>query len=169
MIKTMLLVLLSVTACASALPLELGSPFSENMVLQRQSTIPVWGWAAPNKEPIGRRLAWLAMPQADRTGRVQGPAMKSVTIKPPKVVIALDNAEGLTTTDGKSVRGFWVAGKDRQWKSVAGRIDGKTVVLDCGSATPEVIRYAFCAVPDVNLDNAARIPALPFRTDKDKP
>ncbi len=120
-----------------------------------------------DKEPIGRRLALLAIPEANRTGMVQGPTMKSVTIKPGKVVIAFGNAEGLATTDSKPVRGFWVAGKDRQWKAVEGRIDGKTVILDCGSITPVVIRYAFCAVPDVNLVNAAMIPALPFRTDKD--
>lgn len=122
-----------------------------------------------DKEPIGRRLALLATPEANRTGMVQGPKMKSVMIKTGEVVFAFENAEGLTTTDGKPVRGFWVAGKDRQWKAVAGRIDGQTVMLDCGNVTPEAVRYAFCAVPDVNLVNAAGLPALPFRTDKDKP
>jgi len=34
---------------------------------------------------------------------------------------------------------------------------------------PAVVRYAFAAFPDVNLLNAANLPAVPFRTDHDKP
>ncbi|MEN8127266.1 MAG: sialate O-acetylesterase [Planctomycetota bacterium] len=124
----------------------------------------------PDKAPIGQRLALLA--QRDALGKTllaQGPKMKSVTIHSDEIVIAYENAEGLATTDGEAVRGFWVAGKSRQWKAATGQIKGETVVLSCGDTTPEVVRYAFCAVPNVNLINAAKLPALPFRTDTDKP
>jgi len=123
-----------------------------------------------DKAPVGQRLALLA--RRDVYGQkllAQGPQMKSVKIEGGNVTITYDNAEGLTTTDGKAVRGFWVAGKSRQWKAVEGRIEGQTVVLECGDMPHEVVRYAFCAVPDVNLINAAKLPALPFRTDTDKP
>ncbi len=123
-----------------------------------------------DKAPIGQRLAFLA--QRDVNGQqllVQGPTMKSVTITSSQVIVAYENAEGLATADGKAVRGFWVAGKSRQWTAVEGRIKGQTVILSCGEMTPQVVRYAFCAVPDVNLINAAKLPALPFRTDTDKP
>lgn len=34
--------------------LELGSPFADNMVLQRERPVPVWGWASPQAEVVVR-------------------------------------------------------------------------------------------------------------------
>ena len=38
--------LMALPAGARAIP-ELGEPFGDNMVLQRESNAPVWGWAEP--------------------------------------------------------------------------------------------------------------------------
>jgi sialate O-acetylesterase len=64
------------------------------------------------------------------------------------------------------IRGFAVAGEDKQWHRAAAKIVGNTVIV----ASPEVkqpvaVRYAWADNPDCNLYNRAGIPASPFRTD----
>lgn len=41
--------LLALSATLTAAPLELASPFSEHMVLQREMPVPVWGWGTPGE------------------------------------------------------------------------------------------------------------------------
>ena len=53
-------------ACAAGL--ELGSPFSDNMVLQRGRPVPVWGWTAPKAEVVVRFAGQEARGKADGTG-----------------------------------------------------------------------------------------------------
>ena len=48
-IAALLLSPFAVTA-AERIPLELGSPFLNNMILQRQMKVPVWGWAKPRSK-----------------------------------------------------------------------------------------------------------------------
>ena len=49
------IVLLSVTTVVSAAEpkLELAAPFTNNMILQRQAMVPVWGFDAPNTQVTG--------------------------------------------------------------------------------------------------------------------
>ncbi len=50
-IKTILVIYISLlVSFVSAADLELASPFSEHMVLQRQMPIPVWGWGKPGSK-----------------------------------------------------------------------------------------------------------------------
>ena len=75
-----------------------------------------------------------------------------------------DHAKGLTAKGG-DLRGFEIAGRDRKWQPAAARIDGDTVVV----ASPEIespayVRYGWSDNPDVNLYNAAGLPASPFRS-----
>ncbi len=124
-----------------------------------------------DKRPIGKRLALIAE-NLRKPGSVEasGPKFAELKLDGTTAVVKLSHAQGLTTTDGKSPTGFWIAGKDRQWKMAMAEIDGNTVRLTSEDVPqPTAVRYAFAAFPPVNLVNAQQLPAVPFRTDDDEP
>ena len=117
-----------------------------------------------DKLPIGKRLALLA------TTKAQGPTFKSVTKKGNQLIVHFDHAEGLQTLDGKSPTGFWITDNSAKWTKANAEITNTTVHLSSPELKkPLYIRYAFTGKPDVNLINAAKLPASPFRTDSFKP
>ncbi len=82
-----------------------------------------------------------------------------------------DRCKGKWTTDGKPPRGFWIAGDDGKWVSAHAAFNkARTITLFNEKVPkPRYVRYAFAGVPDINLINAAKLPAIPFRTDSFKP
>jgi sialate O-acetylesterase len=46
----MLLLSMAATVSAADQPLELAAPFTDNMILQRESDVPVWGVDAPGNQ-----------------------------------------------------------------------------------------------------------------------
>ena len=82
------------------------------------------------------------------------------------LTVEFDHAEGLSTRDGKTPAGFWLAGADRQWHPAQAVVKGTTVELKAEAVpSPVACRYAFSNTPSVNLVNRAGLPASPFRTD----
>ena len=74
---------------------------------------------------------------------------------------------GLTTSDGKALRGFTMAGPDRVFHKAEARIEGEEVVVECSEVeNPLSVRYAWHDNPDCNLVNGAGLPCGSFRTDK---
>jgi sialate O-acetylesterase len=124
-----------------------------------------------DKAPIGKRLALLAARDVNGLDIVaEGPTFAKATVEGKTIRIELAHARGLKTTDGKAPSEFWIAGKDRKWHRAEARIDGEAVILQSPAVpAPAVARYAFAAFPKPNLLNAANLPAVPFRTDEDKP
>lgn len=120
-----------------------------------------------DKLPIGQRLALAAAQQTLGQEIVaEGPIMERVELRPRKLVVHFTNATVLTTTDGTSPTGFWMADESMQWTSAKAKIKGQTVVLRARKIKkPLYIRYAFAGKPEVNLVNGAGLPAFPFRTD----
>ena len=57
-----------VASSANAAGLELGAPFSDNMVLQRGRAVPIWGWATPNVAVVVRFAGQEIHGKADGTG-----------------------------------------------------------------------------------------------------
>ena len=47
---SLLLLSITVTVAAADQKLELAAPFTDNMILQRQTDVPVWGFDAPGAE-----------------------------------------------------------------------------------------------------------------------
>ncbi|WP_372772794.1 sialate O-acetylesterase [Mangrovibacterium sp.] len=123
-----------------------------------------------DKLPVGQRLALLAGKSTlGYKGLSDGPLLKKVSIKRNSIVIAYENAKGLKTTDGDLPKAFWMAGVSGKWVRATATIKGEKVVLTSSELTaPTYVRYAFSAMPNVNLVNAAGLPARPFRTDKFK-
>ena len=91
-------------------------------------------------------------------------------VKAVQTDVIIDKAAGLTTIDNQSPRSFWLAGKDKKWLPATAKIKGNTIVLiNDQISQPLFVRYAFVGVANTNLVNAAKLPALPFRTDSFKP
>ena len=121
-----------------------------------------------NKQEVGRRLSLWALGNVygRKVAAASGPLPAGHEIKGAEVVVTLTHAEGLKTRDGAPVKGFQLAGTDKQWKPAAARIDGaKLVVTSAEVVAPVALRYAWLDFPETNLVNSADLPASPFRTD----
>ena len=120
-----------------------------------------------DKYPIGERLALLARKGVYGEDILsQGPYYKSMEVNKNQLTISFEYAEGLKTKDGEAPKGFWIAGKDKQWHKATAKIKGNSVILTATAVKePIACRYAFAGKPEVNLINKAALPAYPFRTD----
>lgn len=121
-----------------------------------------------NKQEVGRRLSlWaLGTVYGRKVAATSGPLPAGHEIKGAEVIITLTHAEGLKTRDGGPVKGFQLAGADKQWKPATARIEGaKLIVTSAEVAAPVALRYAWLDFPETNLVNSADLPASPFRTD----
>ena len=79
---------------------------------------------------------------------------------------ASDVALALAGADGAPVRGFELAGRDGVFCAADAHLEGDSVIVTSPLvAEVSALRYAFRDYVDVNLVNAAGLPARPFRTD----
>jgi len=124
-----------------------------------------------NKRPVGERLAMIALNKDYGLKDVEylGPQFAQTVISGKKVKI-LYNANsvdgGLTTTDNKPPRLFYIAGDDHVFHEAKAKIKRNMVILKCDSVSkPVAVRYAFTNTSVTNLTNKAGLPAEPFRTD----
>lgn len=122
-----------------------------------------------NKREVGRRLGLLAQKRAygDQNIVDAGPTFASLQVSGSTMRVQFDNAIGLFTRDKNAqVLGFEVAGSDRVFKAAKARIVGSSVEVTCEEVPhPVALRYAWKDYLELNLMNAANLPAAPFRTD----
>lgn len=86
----------------------------------------------------------------------------------PQLGITPENMNGLRPIPsyGLDVNGFGVQDADGKWHTANARLDGETIVVWSDQVfAPKAVAYAWTNNPDVNLVNAAGLPAVPFRTD----
>lgn len=125
-----------------------------------------------NKKPVGERLALLALNGAyGQNVPILGPQYASFSTNQYKVTVNFKagTADGLSTLNNAPLaQHFYVAGTDQVFRWSPAVIVGNTVVITAPSSTPlpvQAVRYAFTDAPVTNLQNAAGLPAEPFRTD----
>ncbi|EON76985.1 Sialic acid-specific 9-O-acetylesterase [Lunatimonas lonarensis] len=98
-----------------------------------------------------------------------GPVYKAMKTEGNTLRVSFDHVgSGLWINDRYGyVKGFAVAGTDRQFHWVKGTQDGNDILLDVSSiANPVAIRYGWADNPDdVNVYNKEGLPLEPFRTD----
>lgn len=127
----------------------------------------------PNKRPVGERLARLAL--RDVYGQeviADGPQYDKYRVEDGKIRISFTNLHGgLKIGEREGIEpgrlvGFAVAGVDRKFVWAEAAIDGDTVLVWSAEVPePVAVRYGYTQYQDVNLYNAAGLPAAPFRTD----
>ncbi|MCX6937804.1 MAG: sialate O-acetylesterase [Verrucomicrobia bacterium] len=118
------------------------------------------------KEPVGVRLALAARALAyGEKLDYSGPVYRSATVVGSKVTLAFDHlGGGLVAKDGP-LRGFTLSADGKTFVPAQAEVVGDTVVLHAETISkPVEARYGWANVPDVNLFNAAGLPASPFRT-----
>ncbi|MBQ9667205.1 MAG: 9-O-acetylesterase [Prevotella sp.] len=121
-----------------------------------------------NKQEVGRRLALIARANTYGEQKLEfsGPVYHRYQIEGNKIRIFFHHADGLRTADGGPLKGFAIAGSDHRWHWADARIEGRSVVVTSPDVTsPVAVRYAWHVNPICNLQNAALLPAVPFRTD----
>jgi sialate O-acetylesterase len=120
----------------------------------------------PDKQTVGARLSLAARALAyGESIEYSGPSPRQAAAHDGEIVIWFDHARGLKSRTGP-LRGFELAGPDRNFYSADARIDGQTVVLRAPEvAHPTSVRYAWKDNPDCCLDNSAALPASPFRLE----
>ena len=119
------------------------------------------------KKPVGERLALAARAMVyGESVAWQGPAFRSMSIRGSRVIVEFDHIEGgLVAKDGE-IKGFAVAGADREfYPARASIVRDRVVVSSDQIAEPEAVRYGWASCPVVNLFNKAGLPTSPFRTD----
>ena len=86
------------------------------------------------------------------------------------MVLKFTHIAGGLQAKGGGLKGFRLAGEDRQWKDAAARIEGASVIVSSPEVPhPVAARYAWQDNPTCNLYNSAGLPASPFRTDDWEP
>ena len=120
-----------------------------------------------NKQEVGRRLSLCAMAQVYFNEiEYSGPLYGGMQAEDGKVRLNLSHADGLKTTDGGPIKCFALAGEDRKFHWAEANIENDHVVVTCPQVPkPVAVRYGWADNPDVNLVNAAGLPASPFRSD----
>lgn len=121
-----------------------------------------------NKSVVGERLALAA--RAIAYGEhisYSGPLFRRLTTEGNSLRVWFTAAKGLQAKDGQPLKGFIIAGQNREFLSADARIKGDTIVVRNPSvSTPVAVRYAWADNPSVNLVNAEGLPASPFRSDR---
>ena len=142
------------------------------------------------KREAGDRLALIALAQ-NYGWKIpfSGPVYSSMKIEDEKIRLQFDHVEGglvaqplaptypvdtvagttapLVRNSPKSdLEGFAICGEDHKWVWADAKIDGNSVLVWSDQAPkPVAVRYGWANYPICNLDNAAGLPASPFRTD----
>ena len=120
-----------------------------------------------NKQDVGRRLAaWALGTVYGQKVATSGPMPAGHQVRGSEVWLSFKHADGGLVAKGGELKGFVVAGEDKQWKSARARIEGdKVIVSSADVKQPVAARYAWENLPTCNLYNGAGLPASPFRTD----
>jgi len=122
-----------------------------------------------DKQTIGHRLALWALGDVLGNDTVfSGPTFRDAEFVGGKVYLDFDHvAGGLSTRDGKPLRGFIIAGPDKKFRWAVAEIEGdRIVVSEKKVSQPMAVRYAWDDDPWwANLTNVEGLPASPFRTD----
>lgn len=134
----------------------------------KKESEPVWEIHPKDKKKVGERLADLLLvevyQQADPPAG--GPIYHDAQPLGDRVEIVFTEDEGLTTSDGEPLRGFAIAGADREWRWGEARLEGRTLIVTHPEIEkPAAVRYAWANHPIGNLTNASGQPAAAFRTD----
>ncbi len=124
----------------------------------------------PNKQLIGHRLALAARATVYGERRLvwSGPRFQSAQFDGDRVRVSFTQiGSGLITKDGQPLKGFALAGADRQFSWAVARLSQNNTVILTATNVPQPVaaRYSWANNPTGTLANQEGLPAFPFRTD----
>lgn len=122
------------------------------------------------KRPVGERLARIALNKNYGYGNIEysGPEIAAAIAKPGCVMLSLDHAEGLTTSDGKSPRVFEIAEVEGLYYPADAKIESNNIILtNMEVKKPRFVRYAWQPFTRSNVVNAAGIPMSTVKMEVD--
>lgn len=119
------------------------------------------------KAPVGGRLALAALALAyGHAIEYSGPLYEAVRFEGDHAVLTFSHVGSGLVARGDRLRGFTVAGEDRQFENAQAEIRGNRVeVWSPHVVRPVAVRYGWADHPTGNLWNRDGLPASPFRTD----
>jgi sialate O-acetylesterase len=125
----------------------------------------------PDKEPVGRRLAALALDHVYGMKQVcHSPTYASMAVESNTIRVKFTDSDGLRVRGGGQMKGFAIRGATGAWVWAQGKVDGNDVVLWSDKIPqPAAVRYAWAPNPVISMENGTGFPMRPFRTDKDSP
>ena len=123
-----------------------------------------------NKQDVGWRLAAIALNNCyGQKAEYSGPVYQSMQTEGARIVLTFAHiGNGLAAHDKYGyLKGFEIAGADRQWHYARAWIEGdKVVVSQEGVSAPVAVRYGWADdAGEGNFFNKDGFPASPFRTD----
>ena len=127
-----------------------------------------------NKQEVGRRLSLVArkLVYGESNLVASGPEFTEMQVELPKgdkIRLYFKNVGGglrIKPGDDK-LKGFIVAGADKEWVWADAVIEGNTIVVSSPDVPlPKYVRYGWAWNPVVNLFNQEGLPAITFRTDE---
>ena len=123
-----------------------------------------------NKQDVGYRASlWALKHVYDREDLVaSGPTYRSNRRMGRRLLVSFrDVGDGLVTRDNQPLRGFAIAGEDRNFFWAKAEIQDNNQVLVWSEIVkePVAVRYNWANNPAGNLYNAEGLPASPFRSD----
>ncbi|OPZ08358.1 MAG: hypothetical protein BWZ10_02677 [candidate division BRC1 bacterium ADurb.BinA364] len=122
-----------------------------------------------DKAPVGERLALAARAVAyGEPIAYTGPMLETIKFMEGKAILRFTGAEGgLAANGGGELKGFEIAGEDRQFVPARAELAGESVIAVSSPqvSRPAAVRYAWSNWPECNLICKAGLPASPFRTD----
>jgi sialate O-acetylesterase len=119
-----------------------------------------------NKQEVGLRLARLARAKVygENALEAEGPSFERMQIEAGRITVHFSHARGLRSRTLGTPRGFELAAADGCFHEASARIQDQQVILESAAVPkPVAVRYAWQDDPDATLENAAGLPALPFR------
>ncbi len=122
----------------------------------------------PRKEPVGTRLAYLALAQ---TYGIKGfdyasPLYKQMTVDGNRATIRFEYAENGLTSFNKPIQNFEIAGKDKMFYPAQAMISGSVIIVSSPLVKePMAVRYAFKDFVVGDLFGTNGLPVSSFRTD----
>jgi sialate O-acetylesterase len=121
-----------------------------------------------NKQEVGRRLSlWaLGTVYGKKVPATSGPLPDGHKVRGGEITLRFKHTDGGLVAQGGELKGFVIAGEDKQWKPAVARIEKDMVIVSSPEVKkPVAVRYAWENFPTCNLFNGAGLPATPFRTD----
>ncbi|MCA9052224.1 MAG: hypothetical protein KDA75_00230 [Planctomycetaceae bacterium] len=121
-----------------------------------------------NKQDVGKRLALQALAITYGRGGIvsAGPEFTEMKVEGGKAVLNFNHVGGGLQAKGGELKGFAIAGADKNFVWGKAEIAGNTVVVSATEVPePVAVRYNWANNPIGNLFNKENLPAAPFRTD----